>query len=218
LEADPALGVAFSDFLIEAGGRRHPRGWAMSPGRLTDPLKTVIGPRNPVCFSAALLRASAWRQVRDSFPTDPLVPADVPLWVGLAQAGWGFFGVDERLVVWREHPRQITAQAGLMRERGVRLWETLHFSRRDCERLRRAQLADALIGRAGLRLRERDAPGTRADLLRAMRTSPRAWRFRAAGLALLLALPALVRPVMSLRAGVQARKKAGPTSRGDKGQ
>jgi hypothetical protein len=142
--------------------------------------------------------------VRDGFPTDPLLPADVPLWVSLAQSGWGFFGVDERLIVVGEHPGQITAQAGEMRARMVRLWETLHFPRRDCERLRRAQLADALVSRAAFRLRKRDAPGARTDLLRALRTSPRAWRFRAAGLALLLALPPLRQPAMSLHVWVRA--------------
>jgi hypothetical protein len=192
LDRDPSLGVAISNGYEEESGRRRPYDRMNGGGRLADALVAVL--RTPYTWdlSSALIRADAWHDIRADFPSDRLVPADIPLWVLLGQSGWGFYAIPERLSVKRLHPGRVSAQPRLVADWGVVVWLWMRFGRRDLERLRRGRLAESLMSHAAVDLRAGRIAEARAHLRRALRTSRRGWRFRTVGALALTAVPALV--------------------------
>jgi hypothetical protein len=88
-----------------------------------------------------------------------------------AQAGWPFHYIDEPLMVYRTHPAQLSADAQSMRENVVALWERFSFEDEECERLRRSELAFALLSRGSMLL-ARHPESARRDIERAFALAP----------------------------------------------
>jgi glycosyltransferase involved in cell wall biosynthesis len=154
LDADPSVGIVFTNYFYEAGGRLHKRHWPIPGGRHDHFLATVIRscPINP---SVALIRREAWQDGERRHPVRDDTFADMTMWMRAAEAGWAFYFIDSRLVVYSMHPAQAIHQEAVTRERAVRLWESFRFDDPECERLRRLRLAEALLARANLRVRRR---------------------------------------------------------------
>jgi hypothetical protein len=199
------VGIAFTNYYYEAGGRLHERMWSVSPGRHERFLETVLR-GCPIHLSVAVIRRSAWEEGQRRHPIGGDTWVDMTTWLRTAEAGWAFFFVDERLAVNRLHPGQVTRQEALMRDRAVRLWESFRFDEPECERLRLLRLEEALLARANLRLRRRDLRAALADMRAARATSP--GRLGERGLVALLGLrqaaahlltrkPVLLRPALS---------------------
>jgi hypothetical protein len=76
-------------------------------------------------------------------------------------------------MVYRVHPAQTTHQEDLIRERAIRVWSRFRFEDPECERLRRRRVAEALLDRANLRLRQGRLREAGRDVRSARRLEPR---------------------------------------------
>ena len=179
-EKDASLGVVLTNHYFDDGERLRPRQMPLEGGRYHAFLPEVLR-RLPAPTSGTLMRRQVWRSGAERFPT-----GERPrfLWTAVivhaAAMGWPFFYVDRLLIVYRVHQKQMSGENALMRESGVQLWDGFAFEDGECERLRRWRLADALLSRAALLLREGRHREALADLDRAIQASPdsRGWRSR----------------------------------------
>jgi glycosyltransferase involved in cell wall biosynthesis len=185
LEHDHEIGIVFTSYFYEAGGRLFERHWPLRGGRKDRFLPTILR-GCPIALSVALIRRAVWEEGERLHPIRDDASVDMTMWMRAADQGWAFHFVDARLAVYALHPAQVSHRCELVRERAVRLWESFRFSDPECERLRRRRLAEALLARANLRLR-RGQIGSALDDIRAARAaSPRWWGER--GLVALLGL------------------------------
>ena len=192
LEADPTVGIVFSDCWIDHGTPPWTRrDVAFRRGRYEQFLPHVIryGYFIP---STTMMRREVWERSTRSWPD--LVIGDLAMYIDAAEAGWPFFYLDEPLVVYRQHPAQIGFDEARQRDHAVRFWDALQFADPEAEQLRTEKLAHWLIARAGVRLKEGDADGAKADLFRAHALSPAIGRRRRRSLRLLAGAPMLVGP------------------------
>jgi glycosyltransferase involved in cell wall biosynthesis len=191
LEADPCLGVAFTNHYFDRAGSLRPRECALPDGRHERFLASYLR-HMPVAVSAALMRREVWEQVR---PLPDLLTADVVLHVRAALAGWAFSYVDEPLMVYRVQDGQQSGHESRFRDDGVSAWES--FAADDeAEMLRRARLARALVSRAASRVKARRLDDARLDLARARELGPLGAKGRT--LALLARTPVLIAPSTAL--------------------
>jgi glycosyltransferase involved in cell wall biosynthesis len=153
LERDPQVGIVFTNWFHEAGGELHEREWPLEGGRHDDFLAEILR-GCPATLSAALMRREAWEEGEARHPIRDDASVDMTVWMRTAEAGWSFHFIDERLMVYALHPDQVTHQEDLIRERAVRVWSRFRFDDPECERLRRRRVAEALLDRANLRLRQ----------------------------------------------------------------
>jgi glycosyltransferase involved in cell wall biosynthesis len=160
-ERDPALGIVFSDIYLEAGPRRMRRRPALAPGRHEGFLRRILEDC-PITPSAAVMRRAVWEQGEQAHPLRPDAVGDATMWIRAAVAGWPFHYVDEPLATYGMHPGQLSWRPG-MEARSIKAFERFRFEDPECERLRRARLAEAQFAAASTLLwRGRIREGRRA--------------------------------------------------------
>jgi hypothetical protein len=171
LDADPAVGVVFTNLYYDAGGRSSVRPCALPGGRHDDLLPEIIR-ANPVQASATLMRREVWEEGERRYPLANASVGDLTMWVRSAIAGWAFHYVDEPLVAYAVHPGQLSFDRVFGAERTVKYFGSFSFEDADTERLRRARLAEALMARAHVRFTHgRIRSGVR-DVASARRVAP----------------------------------------------
>lgn len=170
LEADPSVGIAFTDHYFDIAGERRPRGCSLPGGRHEDCVGIILRHRPLVAVSAALMRAEVWEQVR---PLPDLLNADVVMHLRAAEAGWAFFYVDTPLMAYRVHAGQLTGQEARFRGDLVSAWDLVEFEDAECEALRHRILASALIARAATHLKAGEGEQAKATAARARALLPK---------------------------------------------
>jgi glycosyltransferase involved in cell wall biosynthesis len=171
LEADPALGVAFTNFFYGVGGYLCERSWRLAEGRHEHLLLEIMR-GCPLLLSAALIRRTAYEQGQQRHPARNDMLLDAALWLGIAVTGWSFYFVDTRLAVQRLHPAQRTRQDGRVRDQSIAFWSSYALDDPECESLRRYRLAEALLVRAGFHIRHGRFAAALADIRHARVAAP----------------------------------------------
>jgi hypothetical protein len=169
-DGNPEVGVVFTDVYLEAGARRLRRRPALAPGRHDGFLRRLLDDC-PVVLSAAVMRRAVWEQGERDHPLDPSSIGDITMWIRAALGGWQFHYVDKPLVGYRLHTGQLSWRPG-MQARVIRLYERFRFDDPDCERLRRARLAEARLAQAGALLWGGRLGGARREIALARSTAP----------------------------------------------
>lgn len=171
LNAHPDVGIVFTNYFNDAGGRLCERRWSLPGGRHDRFLTTFIR-GCPIGLSFALVRRAVWEEgeTLHALRDDALV--DGTLWMRAADAGWPFYFIDSRLGVWRWHPGQSIHEGELFCERAMRMWASFRFADPEAERLRSLRLAEAHLERANLRLRGRLFRAALDDVRAACASSP----------------------------------------------
>lgn len=159
----PDIGVVFTNHYIEFPNSSYVRPCDLPAGR-HDAFSYKYLEHQPVAASAAVFRREAWHDARP-LPTDTRV-GDLILFARMADAGWPFFYIDSPLMTYGEHADNISAELG-HRKDVVVAWDAFTFSDPRAEALRQRRLADALVGRASVHLRELETDAATADLRRA---------------------------------------------------
>jgi hypothetical protein len=136
-----------------------------------------------------MLRREAWEEGERVKPVPDHVWADRFIWLRTAQLGWSFHYIDEPLMVYRVHKRQMSKSHDAMRAPGVATLEAFAFDNPEHERLRRDELATSLIARAANDLSHGRGDRAHVDLQRARAAAPDRQRIRASLLRLLSAHP-----------------------------
>lgn len=190
LEEDPAVGLVFTNCYREKAGILREGRRPLREGRYDDFLPLLLR-HFPVPISATLMRREVWEQGERELPFPGDVAPDVHLFVRAALAGWPFYYLDSPLMVYRVHEGQ-TSRSEAYRDRIVAAWEQFELADPECERLRRKELAEAYVGRAGALLRAGRPAEARADLERARATDRRVLRARRLALAALARRPELL--------------------------
>jgi glycosyltransferase involved in cell wall biosynthesis len=185
---DPSLGVVFTNHYFRTEGALRKRKCALPEGRHDDFLLDLLRYR-PVAVSATLMRHDVWEQVR---PLPDVVTADVVLHVRAALHRWPFFYVDRPLMVYRVHPGQLSRQEEPFRDDEVRTWDSFSFDDPECEQLRRAYLAKALVSRAATHVKERQTREARLDIARARALDSRSLGTRGTIIRVLTRTPHLI--------------------------
>lgn len=171
LDEDERVGIVFTNWFHEAGGRLHEREWPLEGGRHDDFLAEILR-GCPAQLSSALIRREAWEEGERRHPVRDDASVDMTVWMRTAEAGWSFHFIDERLMVYSIHPDQVTYEEDLIRERAVQVWSSFRFDDPECERLRRRRVAEALLDRANLRLRRGRLRAAGRDMRSAQRIAP----------------------------------------------
>jgi glycosyltransferase involved in cell wall biosynthesis len=177
LDADPALGVAFSSFFHSAGGVLCARDWTLPAGRHDEFLPTFLRGA-PIGLSFAVMRREVWEESERAQPLRDDAAVDAMVWIRAAQAGWPFYFLPERLGVYRMHAGQMSNRMEFVRDRAVRLWETFRFDDPEAELFRRRRLREALLERANLRLRQGRVGAAYEDIRGARAVFPKSYGVR----------------------------------------
>jgi glycosyltransferase involved in cell wall biosynthesis len=206
---DASLGVVFANHYFDEGAELRLRDLPLAGGRHEGFLPAILSSL-PAPTSGTLIRKEVWKSGMERFPQSG---SPGHLWTAVivhaAATGWPFFYVDRPLMVYRVHPHQLTAEKTLMRQSGVGLWDAFSFEDPECERLRSARLADALLSRAAMLLQEGRPSEARSDIDRAVRLSPRSRVWRAHVLRLFARRPWLLPAAGALRRVVRLRRRPG---------
>lgn len=171
LDEDPRVGIAFTNWFHQADGQLLERDWPVQGGRHDDFLVTILR-GCPALMSSALIRREAWEEGERRHPIRDDASVDMTVWMRTAEAGWSFHFIDERLMIYRVHPGQVSHDEGLIRERAVRVWSRFRFDDPLAEGLRRRRVAEALLDRANLRLRQGRLRAAGRDVRAARRVAP----------------------------------------------
>jgi glycosyltransferase involved in cell wall biosynthesis len=140
MDLDPTIGVVFTAYLREAGGRRRPYSLPVPAGVVRDPLRMVLSGHQP-SRSATLIRRSALEQGERRLPLLDGHVADLTTWIRAAEAGWRFWAVPEYLAVVAVDRDRLSAREDPRRL--IRTFERFHFEDPRIDALRRARLGDA---------------------------------------------------------------------------
>jgi len=171
LDEDPRVGIAFTNWFHEADGRLLERDWPLRGGRHDDFLDTILR-GCPAQLSSALIRREAWEEGELRHPIRDDASVDMTVWMRTAEAGWSFHFIDQRLIVHRVHAGQVSNDEELIRERAVAVWSRFRFDDPVSEGLRRRRVAEALLDRANLRLRQGKLRAAGRDVRAARRIAP----------------------------------------------
>ena len=172
-DEDPSLGVVFTNvaFAREDGSPDILRRCDLRAGRHDRFAETFVRLK-PVGISAALWRAEIWPAIR---PLPDTASADMVIFGRIADLGWPFSYVDEPLMRYRVH--QSNYSRGLQfREDGVRAWESLSFRDAGAQRQRDRRLAQSLLSRAAVEVRNDSLAAARRDVRRAWTLDKKSWR------------------------------------------
>lgn len=166
LDADPDVGVAFTNHLWDREGVRSVRACGLAAGP-KDRFATTFLRESPVAVSAAAVRRALWRRVR---PLPDTAAADMVLFGRLTEIGARFHYIDEPLMVYRVHGANLSSEPSF-RTDTVAAWRALRFSEPAAEQTRAAKEAAALVSRAALRIRSGELGQAREDLVAARELS-----------------------------------------------
>jgi hypothetical protein len=160
----------------------------------------MILEETPLAKSATVMRREVWEQGERDFPVLDGSIADLTMWIRAALFGWAFWYVEEPLVAVSMHPGQMSVQDE-MPDRYLRAYERFRFDDPICERLRRARVADAHLGRARVHLHRRRVRAARREIAAARAVAPSSlglygWS-RIAGIRPLVLRFVLQRPVLA---------------------
>jgi hypothetical protein len=172
LDADPAVGVAFTSFFHSAGGALVARDWTLPEGR-HDRFLTTFLRGAPLGLSFAVMRREVWEESERTKPLPDDAAVDAMVWIRAAQAGWPFYFLHDRLGVYRMHPGQMSHRTEFVRERALRVWESFEFDDPEAEMLRRRRLREALLERANLKLLQGRVRAALEDVRRARAVFPK---------------------------------------------
>jgi len=171
LQRDPALGVVFTDDLLELSGRRIPHRLPYAPGRHDRFLPQILDHSIPA--SASVMRRAVWEEGERSTPLRDEMVGDLTTWLRAASAGRSFYYVPEPLAITRVHRGQISWSEETLPARIVDTLDAFRFDDPVCEELRLARVSEFLFARAGVNLRRRDFAAARSDIARARGKAPR---------------------------------------------
>jgi glycosyltransferase involved in cell wall biosynthesis len=168
-DADPGLGVVFTDDFFEIAGRRVRRRLAYAPGRHDAFLRPLLEHSMPA--SAAVATRAVWEEGERTVPLRGDMIGDVTVWLRAAAAGHPFHYVSEPLAVSRLSREQLSWSDDSLPARAIASLTAFRFEDPLCEQLRRARLAEAFLARANVHLRRRQYRCARADIGRARATA-----------------------------------------------
>jgi hypothetical protein len=189
-DLDSGIGVVFTDYWSDVGGRRVRNRFPYAPGRNDSFLRQLLEHSIPV--SGNLMRREVWEDGERRVPLRTGMVGDDTTWLRAAESGWAFHYVPEPLAVMRVHRGQLSWSERELPGRNIATLGAFRFEDPACERIRRARIAENHLARAHLHLRSARARSALADLRAARREAPAASWIRAA-LALGGVRPALMR-------------------------
>src|SRR3954447_25323953 len=177
-DLDAELGVAFTDYWSEIGGRRVRNRFQYAPGRHDSFLRQLLEHSIPV--SGNVMRRGVWEDGERRVPLRAGMVGDDATWLRAAASGWAFHYVPEPLAVMRVHRDQLSWSERELPGRNIATLGAFRFEDPACERVRRARIAENHLARAHLHLRRARARSSLADLRAARREAPAAPWIRAA--------------------------------------
>jgi hypothetical protein len=151
LDLDPAVGVVFSDYWSDIGGRRVRHRFPLAAGRHDSFLRSVLEHSIPV--SANVMRRAVWDDGERRVPLRDGMVGDDTTWLRAASSGWAFHYIPEPLAVMRVHAGQLSWSEQGLPARNIATLGAFRFEDPACERLRRARLAENHLARAHLHFR-----------------------------------------------------------------
>lgn len=201
LDADPSIGIAFTNHTFASRSHVYTRPPLVAAGRHDDFALQLLKTK-PVAASAALIRRQEWPAVR---PLPDTAAADMVLFGRLADNGSAFFYIDEPLMTYAVHDDMLSSTDGFRSDR-VTAWSHLHFRSRDAELERRRLLVESLVSRGRLRLQNQERADAKADLRRAARVGGLRWMHTTVTTRLAASLPApLLAVLIRLRRAARRR-------------
>src|SRR3954451_17182041 len=105
-DLDPGLGVVFTDYWSDVGGRRVRNRFPYAPGRNDSFLRQLLEHSIPV--SGNLMRREVWEDGERRLPLCRGIVADDTAWLRAAGSAWPFHYVTEPLAVMRVHRGQLS--------------------------------------------------------------------------------------------------------------
>src|SRR4051794_5407182 len=105
-DLDPGLGVVFTDYWSDVGGRRVRNRFPYAAGRNDSFLRQLLEHSIPV--SGNLMRREVWEDGERRLPLRTGMVGDDTTWLRAAGSGWGFHYVPEPLAVMRVHRGQLS--------------------------------------------------------------------------------------------------------------
>ena len=178
LELDPAVGVVFTDYWSDIGGRRVRHRFPCAPGRHDSFLRNVLEHSVPV--SANVMRREVWDDGERRLPLRDAMVGDDTTWLRAASSGWAFLYVPEPLAVMRVHAGQLSWSEKGLPARNLATLGAFHFDDPVCERVRLNRVAENHLASAHLHVRAGRPRAAVRDVRRARVAAPRVSRVRAA--------------------------------------
>jgi glycosyltransferase involved in cell wall biosynthesis len=193
-DGDPALGLVFTDHLFSNGDSTWPRSCEFPGGRHVGGIEAMIRCR-PVAISASVMRRDVWEAVR---PLPDILTADLVMHLRIVSAGYPIYYINRPLMTYAVHDTQQSYVSPKFRQDQVSAWESFAFDGA-AERLRRRQLARALVSVAAAQMSDDDVPAARESLRRARALGRVNAGQKAAALSALASNAALTRKVLQAR-------------------
>jgi glycosyltransferase involved in cell wall biosynthesis len=177
-DLDPDIGVVFTDYWSDIGGRRLRHRLPHPPGRHDTFLRQILEHSIPV--SANVMRRALWDDGERTVPLRDGMVGDDTTWLRAASGGWAFHYVPEPLAVMRVHREQLSWSEKGLPTRNLATLTAFRFDDPVCEQLRRTRVAENLLARAHFHIRGRRLRAALADLRRAREATPYVSKLRAA--------------------------------------
>ena len=178
LDLDPGVGVVFTDYWSDIGGRRVRHRFPHAPGRHDSFLRHILEHSIPV--SANVMRRDVWDDGERRVPLRDEMVGDDTTWLRAASSGCAFHYVPEPLAVMRVHAEQLSWSEQGLPARNIATLGAFRFEDPVCERLRRARVAENHLARAHFHVRAGRLGAAVTDLRLARAAAPDVSRVRAA--------------------------------------
>src|SRR3954454_24232663 len=178
LDIDPGVGIVFTDYWSDIGGRRVRHRFPCAPGRHDSFLRNVLEHSIPV--SAILMRRDVWDHGERRVPLRDGMVGDDTTWLRAASSGWAFCYVPEPLAVMRVHAGQLSWSEWGLPARNLATLGAFRFEDPVCEGLRRARIAENHLARAHFHVRAGRLRAAVRDIRLARGAAPDVSRVRAA--------------------------------------
>jgi glycosyltransferase involved in cell wall biosynthesis len=177
-DLDPGVGVVFTDYWSDIGGRRVRHRFPHAPGRHDSFLRHILEHSIPV--SANVMRRDVWDDGERRVPLRDEMVGDDTTWLRAASSGFAFHYVPEPLAVMRVHAEQLSWSEQGLPARNIATLGAFRFEDPVCERLRRARIAENHLARAHFHVRAGRLGAAVTDLRLARAAAPDVSRVRAA--------------------------------------